>query len=143
MIPSISVRRDHALPMRVVERARDLLRQPHGLVDRQLLLALQAVAQRLPFHVRHDVEEEVVGLARIVQREDVRVLEVGGDADLVEEPLGADDGREVGPQDLHGDAALVAQVLAQVDRGHPARAHFALDAVAVGEGRAEALQVRH
>ena len=52
---------------------------------------------------RHDVEEAAVRLARVEQREDVRVLEVGGELDLGEEPLGADHGGELGPQDLERD----------------------------------------
>ncbi len=134
---------DHALPVRVVQRARDLPGQPHRLVNRELLLAVQPVAQGLSPHVRHDVEQQAVRAARVVQREDVRVLEVGGDADLVEEPLRADDGREVGPQDLHGDVALVAQVLAEIDRGHAALAQLPLDAVVLGEGRGQAVEVAH
>ena len=33
------------------------------------------LAQGLPLHVRHDVVQEVVRLAGVVQRKDVRVLE--------------------------------------------------------------------
>ena len=41
------------------------------------------------------------------------------------------------------DAPIVAEVMRQVDRGHPARAELALDAVAVGEGAAEPLESTH
>ena len=67
------------------------------------------------------------------------MLQVGDGLDLAEEPLGADDGREVGPEDLDGDLALVAEVAGEVDGGHAALAQLALDAVAVGEGRPESL----
>ena len=37
---------DDAVPVRVVERVGDLARDAHGLVDRQLRLAVEPVAQR-------------------------------------------------------------------------------------------------
>jgi hypothetical protein len=67
------------------------------------------------------------------------VLQVGRRADLYEEPLGADDGRELGLEDLHRDVAPVLEVLGQVHRGHTAGAELAQDAVAVGEGGGQAL----
>ena len=61
------------------------------------------------------------------------MLQVGGGLDLGEEALGADDGGELGAQDLDGDLAVVLEVLGEVHRGHAARAELALDPVAVGE----------
>ena len=66
------------------------------------------------------------------------MLEVGGDLDLGEEALAADDGDELGVQDLDGDLAAVLQVVGEIDGGHAALAELALDAVAVGEGGGEA-----
>ena len=45
------------------------------VVDRKLLLAGQAVAERLALDERHDVVEEAVGLAGVDQPEDVRMLQ--------------------------------------------------------------------
>ena len=46
--------------------------------------------------------------------------------DLAQEPLGADLGRDLGPEDLEGDLAVVAQVAGQEHHRHaalrPARA---------------------
>ena len=42
--------------------------------------------------------------------------------------------------ELGRDPTLVAQVLGEVDRRHPARAKLALDAVPVSEGGAEPLE---
>jgi hypothetical protein len=50
------------------------------------------------------------------------MLEVGGGADLLEEPVGSDDGGEVGPQHLERDLAVVPEVLGQADGGHAALA---------------------
>ena len=68
----------------------------------------------------HDVEQEAVGLARVEQRQDVGMLEIGGDLDLGQEALGADDGGELGAEHLDRDVAVVAQVVGEVDRRHAA-----------------------
>ena len=67
------------------------------------------------------------------------MLEAGGDLDLGEEAIAADDGAQLGVQDLDGDLAAVLQVLGEVDGGHAALAELALEAVAVGQGGGEAL----
>ena len=66
------------------------------------------------------------------------MLELGGDLDLAQEPLGTDDRGELGMQHLDGDLAVVLEVLRQVDGGHAAPAELALDQVAVGQGGGEA-----
>ena len=134
----LDVAMDDALAMGVVERGGDFPREPQGLVHRELLLALQARAQRFAGDVGHDVVEQAVGLARVDQPEDVRVLEVGGDLDLAEEALAAEHGGELGVEDLDGDLAAVLEVLGEVDGGHAALAQLAQDAIAVGDGRGEA-----
>ena len=112
----------------------------HRVVERELLLAVESAPERLAFDERHDVVQDAIGLARIVQREDVRVLEVGREPNLPEEPLGADGGGELGPQGLDGDLAAVAQVGREVDRGHAAFADQALDLISVAERGAKLLQ---
>ena len=47
-------------------------------------------------------------LSAIEQRQDVRVLQVGGGLDLAQEPLGADHRGELRPQHLDRDLAVVA-----------------------------------
>ena len=72
------------------------------------------------------------------------MLEIGRGLDLGEEPLGADDRGELGPEHLDGDPAVVLEVLRQVHGGHAARAELPLDPVAVGEGFGQAGErVRH
>ncbi len=88
---------DDAVAVGIVERARDLGGDPDRVVDRQLLLPDKPVAQRFAFDERHRIEEKAVGFARVEQRQDVRVLEVGGGSDLAQEPLGADHGGQLGP----------------------------------------------
>ena len=123
----------------VVEGAGDFLREADGVVDGELLLAGQAAAEGLALDERHDVVEEAVGLAGVDQPQDVRMLQAGGDLDLGEEAVAADDGAQLGVQDLDGDLAAVLEVLGEVDRGHAALAELALEAVAVGKGCGEAV----
>ena len=66
------------------------------------------------------------------------MLQVGRELDLGQEPLGADHGRELGPEHLQGHPPGVADVLGQVDGGHAAGADLALEPVAVGQGGLEA-----
>ena len=52
--------------------------------------------------------------------------------------FGPDDRSQLRLQHLERDLALVLQVVGQVDRGHPALAELALDAIAALEGRVQA-----
>ncbi len=65
--------------------------------------------------------------------------EARGDLDLGEEAVAADDGTQLGMQDLDGDLAGVLQVFGEVDGGHAALAQLPLEAIAVGEGSAQAV----
>jgi hypothetical protein len=67
--------------------------------------------ERLPFDVGHDEVREAVGLTRVVQRQDVWVLESCGDLDLCEEPITSRHRGQFGLQDLDRYLALVLQVL--------------------------------
>jgi hypothetical protein len=60
------------------------------------------------------------------------------DSHFSEEAFGTERGGEIGVQDLDGDVAIVLDVVREIDRGHAARAEFALDAVAVGQRRGDA-----
>ena len=72
------------------------------------------------------------------------MLEVGGGLDLLQEPLGADERRELGAEHFDRDVALVANVLGEIDRGHAAGAQLALEGVAVGQGFLESFKrIRH
>ncbi len=127
-----------SVAVRVLERVGHFPRDPHRVVHGQLLFAYQPVAQRFALDVRHHVEDEAVGLARIEQRQDVRMLQIGRRLDLGEEPLAAEHGRELRPQHLERDFAVVAHVVREVHGRHAARAELALDPVAAFEGRRQA-----
>ena len=63
-------------------------------VDEAVRIAREAVAERFAFHHRHHVPDCSVHLTRIVQRQDVRMLQVRGGLDLAQESIGANDGGE-------------------------------------------------
>jgi hypothetical protein len=68
------------------------------------------------------------------------VLELGDDVDFTGEPVGPHRGREFRAQDLERDLPVVLEVVGQVDGGHPAKTHLALDPVAPAQGSAQAVQ---
>ncbi len=68
------------------------------------------------------------------------MLQVGGDFDLLEEPLRAQDRRELRSQDLDGDLPAVLTVSSEIDRRHAAAAELPLDRVPIGQGGPEALE---
>ena len=124
---------DHAVPVGIVQRARDGARDLDGRRHRELPLARQPLAQRLSLDVRHDIIDETAGLAGVEERQDVRVVQVRGDPNLAEEPLDAQQGGEVWSQHLQRDVAVVLQVARDIDRGHPADASLALYRVLFSE----------
>ena len=124
---------DHTVPVRVLEGFRRLLRDADGHVHRELLLAVEPVAQRFPLDERHREPEPVGGLTAVVHREDVGVLQPGGEADLALEPFRAEGVAQVRMEDLERDGAVVAQVVREVHRRHAAAAQLALDGIARGE----------
>ena len=69
-------------------------------------------------------------VARVEHREDVGVLQPGGEADLALEALGAEGGGELGMEHLERDRAVVPEVAREVDRGHAPAAELALERVA-------------
>ena len=102
--------------------------------ERELLLPVEPVPERLALDERHDVVEQTVGLARVVEAQDVGVLEVGGDSDLAQEAVGAERGGELRPEHLDRDLPVVLEVPGEKHRRHAALADLSLDLVPVPQG---------
>jgi hypothetical protein len=102
------------------------------------MLTIELLSQALALHVGHHVEQESVRLARVEQRQDMRMLEVRGRLDLGQEALRTDHRGQLGLEDLERDFAFVFEIFGQVDRGHPALAQLALDRVAAFQGCVQA-----
>ena len=134
----LDIAMDHPVPVGVAQRVRHLARDAQRVVEGELLLALQPVAQRFPFYEGHDVVEESAGRFRrtpgVVQRQDVRMVQVGGRRDLAQKALGPEGVDQLGTEDLYRYLALVLEVVREIDRSHPARAKLAVEAVAIGQG---------
>ena len=128
----------HALAVGVGQRVHHLDQDLDRVVHRQLAYAREPLAERFALDVRHHEVEEAAGLAGVVERQDVRMLQAGRHLDFAEEPLAAERGGELGPQHLERHLAPVPEILGEVHRGHAAGADLPLDAVAVGEGGGEA-----
>ena len=91
---------DDAALVRVLERFGRLAGDAERVVQRELLLAVEPVPERLALDERHDVVEQPLGLARVVEAEDVGVLEGGGDADFAEEAVAAEQAESSGRSTL-------------------------------------------
>ncbi len=128
--------------VRIGQRIGHLARDAERLVHGQLPLPPQAVAERLALDIRHHVVEEPVRLARIVEREDVRVPQPRRDPDLPQETLGPERSRQLGPQHLQRHRPPVPRVLCQVDHCHPARPQLTQDQIARRQRRLDALERR-
>ena len=68
------------------------------------------------------------------------MMQIGGDFNLAEEPLGTNDDGEFGPEHLDRHFAVVLQVLGEVDGRHAAAPDLSLDGVAVGKGGLETVE---
>src|SRR5262245_8851833 len=99
---------DNAGRMRRRESVRDLAQYANRLGRGELAIVPQAIAERLALHVWHRVERQAQTAlefdeSRIVQRENVRMLEIRDGPDLSLEPLAVGDASELGVADLECD----------------------------------------
>jgi hypothetical protein len=70
----LDVAMDNTMAMRVAQRASNFVGNAKSIIDGKLPLAIESRAQRFAFDERHYIEKLVVCLARIEQRENVRML---------------------------------------------------------------------
>ena len=106
---------------------------PQRLGEVELPLPGHPGPKRLALDVGHGVVGQPIGGARVEQRQDVGVLEPGGDLDFAKEALRPQRLSQGGMQHLERHRALVPEVLGQVHRGHAPAAQLALQQVAVRE----------
>ena len=126
---------DDAARVRVLQRARDLARDPHRVLHGELSFAREPIAQRLAVHERHDVVERAFCFAGIVRRQNVGMRQACCDLDLAMEPVGADGRGQIGVQQLDGDLAIELGIDAQVNSRHSPPTKLALDTVALTKRR--------
>ena len=124
---------DEAVAVGGVERPADLRDDVRGPLGPQAPLGADERAQVGPVDVAHDDEQHAVVLARVVDGEDVGVLDRGGGLGLGDEaPAEVLVVGEDRVDDLQRDRALQPELRRAVDDAHAAAAREGLDAV-IGE----------
>ena len=123
----------HAALVRVGQRAGHLAPDAHGFLHREPVVRAQPLPHRVALDVRHHIVELVVRLSRIVDGEDVRVLEARGELDLAKEALGTERMRQLVVQHLDRHEPLVAHVVREIDRRRSPTADLPLQDIASGE----------
>jgi hypothetical protein len=121
----------HQTPLvRRIQGIGDLLDDRQRTVGREQALLLQHAPEIDPLDVAHRDEQAPVVLARLVDRDDSRVVDRRGKARLAQEPLAeARVLRELGCQQLQGHLAAENEILGQVDDTHAAPPEQRLDPV--------------
>ncbi len=130
----------HAVPVGVVERVCDFTNDLQGFFDRKLRLGLQTVAKRKALDVGHHIVEAAIGLARVEERQDVRMRKLRSELNLAQKALGADRLCDVWTKHLESHLPVVPGVVGQIHCRHSALTELALDGV-VGEGTGDLLHL--
>ena len=131
----LDVAMNHAVPMRVVESARYFGGDSHRVGDWKLLFPVETLPQRFALDIRHHVVRPAAQLAvadqsRVDQTQDVRMLQVRGDFDFVEESIRAQRRGDLGVENLDGDFAFVFLVVREEHGCHSATTQLTFDRVA-------------
>ena len=129
-VRGLDVAVDEALLVRRVERIGDLGEELDRASRLEGALLGEDLREVAALDVAHGEEEDAVLLARLEDRDDVRVVEGGGDLRLPQEALPETLVlRELGGDHLERDLAAEPGFLGAVDRAHAAAADERLDAV--------------
>ena len=100
---------DDALRMSGSQCVSNISQHSSRFGDRKLALAQQTILQRAAFHVRHHVVDEPVGLPRVINGQHVRMRDVSGNLDFLEEPFGPER-CQLRLQNLEGHLPAVPEV---------------------------------
>src|SRR5262249_28038847 len=104
----------------------------------------QTRAETLSFDERHRVERDTPGVAGAEDRNDVGLLERGGDLDLTLKALRAEARCELWRQGLHDDLSSEPRLLSEEDARHASPAQLALERVRTGQTTLKvALDIAH
>src|SRR5262245_32876620 len=122
-----------AAPVCGVEGARYIARDAHSFIEQHRVLMVDALAQRAVRLVRHDIEEQPVGLPRVVERENMRMLKLRCCPDLSEKQLGPQRRCNRAMKYLYRHLPIMTDVVGKKYRRHPAAAEHPPDAVAASE----------
>ena len=98
----------------------------HSLLYWKLLVSIETLAQRFTFNVWHHIIQKTLGVAGIVQRQDVRMVKPGCELYLSQKTIGAKGGREIGMQNLERNYPFMLDVLSEINRSHSATPQLAV-----------------
>jgi hypothetical protein len=134
---------DEVAPVSRLERAGHLRDYRDGTIDFEGCLRSKQAPKVRPVDMAHGDVEHALRLPRVVDRDHVLVVDARGHARLPQEALAeAIVLGKLGREDLERHLAVHAQVLGQIDDGHPAPRDERLDPVA-GKFGADAGQITH
>ena len=88
------------------------------------------------------MEQDAIGLTRVVERQDVRVIEPRCEVNFPDEAFARERFGDLGSQHLDGDVAVVSQVARKKHRRHAACAELSLDAIAIRERSCQRIRER-
>src|SRR4029079_13400117 len=100
MFSGLMSRCTRAVAVREVQRQRRLARDAYRLRNRHLPFAIYSIAQAFAFDEGHREPQIFVDAARVVDAEDVRVLQLRRHPDFALKTLGAERCRELGVEHL-------------------------------------------
>ena len=127
----LDVAMDDATLVRVLKRLRDIARDRDGLVDGNRMLALEERPHAVAIDVGHREPEAATRVARVVDGQDMRMLEARRDADFAAKAIRPERVRDLGAQHLERDQSVVLEVAREEDRRHSAATELVLERIAV------------
>src|SRR5690242_2476341 len=106
--------------MSVRERIGNFACDLYRVVDWKPAVTAESRTQRLAIGVRHHVPQKTARATGVEQWKDMRMLQQGRDANLLEEALRSDRGCDFVAHHFDRDGTIVANVPREIDRGHAA-----------------------
>src|SRR6266581_4090024 len=129
--------------VRASECPRDVAEDAHDLVDRQRRAAREPVAEREPGHEGHGEVRHAARGPGGEDRNDVRLLQPGGQPNLAREAIGRHAGRELRRENLDDDLAAERRFSGYEYARHAATAELALESVSSAERRLQLIAEVH
>ena len=134
-VPRLHVAVHEAVGVRRVERGAHLVEDDERLVGLQAAAAGDECGEVDTLDVAHGDVEDALCLSRVVDRDDVRVLEGGSRSPLLLEPLPVAGGLgQFRRENLERDPPPELQLLGEIDHAHSAPAHERFDPEATQHG---------
>jgi hypothetical protein len=101
---------NYPIAVSVIEGGSDLAPDGDSLREGNALLNLKALPQSLTFDERHHIVQKSFRLARVMEWNNVRVIQTRCRLYFVEKAVGAHGRRNLAMQNLHGDFATVSLI---------------------------------